>query len=206
MGISQKQEFSAVLFMILCGVLCGILYDIVRISRVLLRISAYSNTSKKLSSVHFPLIGMALASESCNIPFVLKNILLAAGDMLFGVVGGCLFSVFLAHYASGIFRWFFLFSAGFGFFLYYFSFGRVVMIASEGITAIIRVILLYVQWLLLLPFRIILSAAKILICNLYQKLLIPVKVTAAFRAALRYTEKIKNELPTELTLSCERSD
>ncbi len=206
MGISQKQEFAAVLFMLLCGVLCGILYDIFRISRVLLRLSSYTRTGEKFAAVRLPLIGCSASWSKQKIPILLKNILLGAGDTLFGVVSGCLFSIFLAHYANGVFRWFFLVSACIGFFLYYFTLGYIVMTASEIIAGIIRIVFRYFAWFVMLPFRALKFALKAVISRIYRHLFIPIKKSARFRLEIRYTEKIKKELPNELILSYERGD
>ena len=206
MGISQNQEFAAVFYMFLCGILCGSLYDIIRISRVFLRLSSYTCIGGKLSAIHLPLIGCSVPLCKRNFSHCLTNILLGAGDTLFGVISGCLFSVFLAHFADGVFRWFFAISAVIGFVLYYLTLGRLIMSVSEIIVGVIRIIFRYCIWGILLPFR----ALQFLLCCLIRRtnrhIILPLKDYLSFRADIRFTERKKAELPHELILLYERSD
>lgn len=153
MGISPDRQFAAFLYAVLTGVICGFLYDCIRISRVLIGISRYTRVGKRLYERRLPLIGTVQPVSVSDQHRLVRLILLSVGDLAFAGAAGAAFSVFLYHAASGLFRWFYLLGSGIGFFLYYQTVGRLVMLSSEALVFCLKAVFRYLCWLLFSPFR-----------------------------------------------------
>ena len=153
MGISPDRQFTAFLYAVLAGVICGFMYDCIRISRVLIGISQYTRMGKRLYERKLPLIGTVQPVSALEKHRLVRLILLSVGDLIFAVGAGAAFSVFLYHAASGLFRWFYLLGCGIGYLLYYQTAGRLVMLSSEALVFCLKAILRYMCWLLLAPVR-----------------------------------------------------
>ncbi len=206
MGITQGQEFSAVLYMILCGIICGVTYDCIRLSRILSGISPQLCVNRLADTFRF-LKAFSVQTDAKS-PFSagLRKVLIALGDILNGVLFGCLFSIFLANYASGVFRWFFLAAAWMGLALYRSTLSYVIMTAAEIITALIRK---FIQWairIVLLPCRALCRLLRWIVSVLKKFVFDPVRRSVSYRSGVRYTEKIKKDLLSEWILFYERGE
>lgn len=206
MGISLSQTLNAMLYMVLCGVFCGILYDGIRILRVLFHVAHYSQAGRKFSEIRFPLIGAAHRRVQTKFSTHRAEFWLFAGDILFAVCAACSFSITLAVFGSGIFRWFYLLCAGIGFFAYYFTCGKFVMLASEWIAGVMHTIVRYGIWLLCAPFRLFGKIAVILARVIHRRIGLPVRRTVQHFIGQRYTRKMQQNLFAVVQISEERSD
>ena len=205
MGITQQQGFAALPYMILCGILCGVFYDGIRIIRVLFGVSSCKNSGDILLRFCLPLPHLrrsdrvqnawTLSAVAC-----IRKILIGFGDILSGVFFGCLFSIFLAHYALGVFRWFFLAASVLGFCFYYVTVGRAVMKCTAFIVGCIRVILCFILWLVLLPFRILARILRVIVVKVERHIICPMNRRRMFMQGVRYTEKRKRELAADMNL------
>lgn len=198
MGISPERQFAAFLYAILAGVICGILYDCVRVSRVLLGIARYTRAGNRMYDRSLPLIGAVQPAVSAPRHRGVRLILLAAGDLLFAAFAGVTFSVFLYHAASGCFRWFYLLGGGIGFLLYYQTAGRLVVLSSEALVFCLRVVIRYLFWLFFAPFR----ALWWLLCRLgaciNRHICRPICVAVRLRYRVQYTRRVRQALPESI--------
>lgn len=211
MGLTQQQGFAALPFMILCGSLCGLFYDGIRFIRVLIGVSSCGNTANVLrrsflSPPYFHPIKRVQNIQTRAYPLWIRRILLALGDVVNGVFFGCLFSIFLAHYAYGVFRWFFLVASVFGFFMYYATVGRVVMMCMSLVVTGIRAMLCFILWLFILPFRVLGKVFLIAGVTIMQHIIRPLIRRMMFWHGMRYTEKCKRELAETMNLFFERGE
>lgn len=153
MGISVERQFAALLYAVYTGAFFGVLYDLVRIIRVLSGVSEYTAAGKRLYACALPLIGLVRSTASSSNYRFGRWIALFVSDLIFGTAAGCVFSVFLYYAASGCFRWFYLLGCGLGFCFYYLTIGRLVMLSSEVIVFALKTVLRYLVWLLCVPVR-----------------------------------------------------
>ena len=152
MGLMPAQQYRAIGAFLLLGVLCGVLYDCIRILRVLSGLACYSKTAHSLREKRLPFIGAVYRAPQTRTQW-LRILRIALGDVLFSFACAVLFSICLFDAGFGIFRWFYLLAAAAGFGLYRLFPGQLVMRLSECIAFGVRVCALYFQWLFLLPLR-----------------------------------------------------
>lgn len=194
MGISLERQLYAFLYAIMTGCVLGVVLDFIRISRVLFGIASYTGQKTKLLHHSFPLIGTIKTTVWSHELSRLKIFLFFIGDLLFFVLSGLVFCVFLYHAASGSFRWFYLFGALIGFSAYYASVGRIVVMCSETINVLLTVIGSYLIWLLSLPFSIAWRVFR-LICRIaYLCTIRPIQTASLQRRRIRYTNAVRASL------------
>jgi hypothetical protein len=128
------------------------------------------------------------------------------GDVLFGVLAGCIFSVFLYYAASGCFRWFYLLAWGIGFLVYYFTVGRLTMLSSEVIVYLLRVCVGYVFYLAALPIRLLARMARWIGRRMYQRVILPLAERIYVRRCRAYTKRIQADLHIQIRLSEKGAD
>lgn len=198
MGIPLTRQLSAVVYAIFTGALLGVLYDCIRILRVLFGIASYTRGGRRLCRVSLPLIGTVRRVPAENKRRTLKLILLFIGDILFAFLAGCTVCVFLYHAASGCFRWFYLLGACVGFFAWYFTVGKLVMLSSEVLAFVIFAVLRYVQFMLLAPFRFLWW----LLCRMgkwiYRRICHPLAAAVRRRQRIRYTRRVRAALVRDI--------
>ncbi len=206
MGIPLTRQFSALLLSLACGGLCGALYDLFRISRVLLGVSEYTSTARKLYAAPLPLIGSVYHPRRTPARDRIGIGVIALGDVLYGILCGCVFSVFLYVAASGCFRWFYLAGAGIGILIYYFTIGRLVVLSSDVIVYVLRLCAAYIGYLLCLPVRAVLWTAKWMGRVVYRRILLPLRHRSHIRRCRSYTEAVRCRLYADVRLTEEGVD
>lgn len=194
MGISLTRQLHAIVYALLCGLGCGVLYDLFRLTRVFLGITEYSQTGLRLYDRPFPLIGMLRRPRSGRIVRAAQFWTVFVGDVLYALIVGCLFSVFLYVAASGCFRWFYLFSIGVGFFAYYFTVGKLVMAVSDMLVCIFRICLRYVLFFLMVPLRFVVKISCRIGRYLSKHMISPIQTRLYTVHCRRYTSQIRNDL------------
>ena len=194
MGIPLTRQLYAMLYALLCGVVCGGIYDLFRLTRVFFGINKYSATGRKLYGFRFPLIGVIRRPNAGKVVRVAQFWIVFAGDVLYAILLGCIFSIFLYVAASGCFRWFYLFFTCAGFSVYYFTIGKLVMAVSDILICLLQIGFRYALYFLMVPFRI---AAKILTAILHfvsRRMVQPIRACAYMARCRRYTHQVKNTL------------
>ena len=205
MGISLTRQLSALLLALACGGLCGIVYDCIRLIRVILGAAEYTTAGRKLYSI--PLFGIGSVHRPGGaIRQRIHVAVIAVGDVLFGVLAGCIFSVFLYYAASGCFRWFYLLAWGIGFLVYYFTLGRLTMLSSEVIVYLLRVCVGYVFYLAALPIRLLARMARWIWRRMYQRVILPLAERIYVRRCRAYTKRIQADLHIQIRLSEKGAD
>ena len=195
MGIPLTRQLAAIVYAILTGVLIGVIYDAVRILRVMLGVSTYTKTGKALYEKKLPLIGAVHRKTFFEGNRLLRLCLLFLGDVGFASLAACAFTVCLYHAASGTFRWFYLFALLVGFTVYYFTAGKVMMLCSEMLSFVIAIALRYTVYFVCVPFRLLGRS----VCCIYQwmlrQLVRPVLTRIQYIRRIRYTRRVSAALP-----------
>lgn len=197
----MSQQLQAMGLAILCGVIIGALYDCFRLVRVFFGITEYARIGHRLYRVDFPLIGTVERPDVGKFLRVAQFWVVLVGDLLFAVLSGCIFSVFIYAAASGCFRWFYLFFACVGFLLYYFTVGHLVMTVSDVISCVLRVCFRYIQYFLMLPFRLLRSGMRLVWRQVLRRMLCPIERYIHTQHCRRYTSKMKKNLYTQIRVS-----
>ena len=87
-------------------------------------------------------------------------------DILFFLVAGCVISVLIYYTNDGVFRLMALFGVMCGFFAYYFTVGKIVILLSDVIIRSLGVFLSYCAAVLLIPFLLVVRFVLIPILRL----------------------------------------
>ena len=162
MEISQLGFVLLAVYSLTFGLMLGIIYDVIRITRVL--IGAETKTKSKWripDNIKLPIINKNVYYlEHTRAAAVISNIYIAVGDILFvSACGMC--SVLIAYaYNSGRMRAVIFLGLAAGFQIYYNTIGRLVMSVSSLAAFVIRVFVTYVVELLKLSGRQIIMIKK----------------------------------------------
>ena len=81
--------------------------------------------------------------------------LVCIGDVLFSLLAGALFCVFLYFFNDGIFRWQALVFCVFGFFVYYNTVGRLVISLAEFFVIFLRILTKFLAFSIAFPFKMV---------------------------------------------------
>jgi len=153
MEISPYYLFLLLLHSFFFGGFLGVLNDVNRIVRVFFGVSYSQKSFRSLYARDLPIIRRPLVLREQGI--VKKgalSVLIFFQDLLLMTVGGVGTVLLQYEYNSGRFRFFCLPALIFGFLLYYFTVGKLVMLLSEGIVFIIRATVLILGSCILSPF------------------------------------------------------
>lgn len=127
------------------GTVAGVLYDTIRLQRVLLGISRYTSAcSAPAFRPHFcrPK-GMRKKSARRR---AAESVLLGVQDVVFCLSCGGMIAVLLFYRNEGEFRGFVLLGAAVGFLTYYFTVGRLVVFVSEYVMFAVKTAFLYLVY------------------------------------------------------------
>lgn len=127
------------------GGVAGVLYDTIRLQRVLLGISRYTKACS--APVFCPSFCRAKAKrEKSATRRAAEAALLGVQDVAFCLACGAMISVLLFYRNEGEFRGFVLLGAATGFAVYYFTVGRLVVFVSEYIVFAVKTAFLYLVY------------------------------------------------------------
>ncbi len=150
MEVYPSALWRLLLASLLFGSGIGVLYDCIRIQRVLLGISRY--TKAENVPVFCPSFLKMRKKRAGKGKKIAKFVCLVLQDILFCLSVGILLSILLFYRNDGVFRGFVLIGAAVGFAAYYFTVGRLVIGASEYIVFALRTAFLYLVYYVSLPF------------------------------------------------------
>ena len=124
----MKANLNVLAYSVMCGVLMGLIYEILRILRVTLfpssvRISRFK--MKRLPSTS-EATAVALRGDDTGV-FSAAYIFNAVCDVLFGVISGACAAVLIFHTNNGEIRWFALAGCALGFAVYLRTLGRLIL-------------------------------------------------------------------------------
>ena len=151
MGIQPDLLVRLLVAALICGAALGGLYDVVRISRVMLGMSRYTGAACA------PVLRSPFCKNSApkgkKMPLrVMRSVLLVVQDFVFCLTVGITTALLLFSHNSGEFRGFVLLGLGIGFAVYHFTVGRWVIRASEYVVFAIKAAFLYAVYYLTWPF------------------------------------------------------
>jgi len=157
MEVSMIRQALILLYSIIIGASLGIVYDIIRIQRVMIGVRYGHKTVKMLVNINLPLIGArsvkpsAIKEKIKAIMRFLRTIIIFVQDIFFFIFAGLCVTVFVYHANYGQIRWFALFGLVLGFFIYYNTVGRAVMMFSEFIVFLIGALFSYIWHFIYVP-------------------------------------------------------
>ncbi|MBE6715192.1 MAG: hypothetical protein E7575_07970, partial [Ruminococcaceae bacterium] len=128
MWFSLSEHFAVTAYSLFMGVFLGVLYDCIRLTRILCGIGSYSRAVSGLYKKQLPFIKNRRISAA---PRRKNMILLFLGDILYALLCSASYSLFLFHAIRGQVRWYFLLASAIGFFLYYFTVSKLVLSILE---------------------------------------------------------------------------
>ena len=149
MSISQAELAQLFLYALFLGVGLGAVYDVLRITRIFLGVHYSRRMMKKLRNISFPLLPKRKEKHESR----LLGLVIFLQDFFFCVLCGVSLVLLFYEVNSGKFRLSAAFCVGGGFFVYRYTLGRLVMLFSEAIAMVIEVILRYILFFLLLPWK-----------------------------------------------------
>ena len=151
MEINPTSLFRLLLASLIFGAIMGVLYDCIRIQRVLFGISRYTDAAN--TPIFCPKLWKPREKripEKARDFF--KHGVLVLQDMVFCLTVGVLLSVLLFYRNNGEFRGFVLIGVVLGFSAYYFTVGKLVIRVSEYLVFAIKTAMLYAIYYITLPF------------------------------------------------------
>lgn len=156
--IVPSDHVAMLLWGVVCGAGLGVLWDVFRITRVLLGIRYPSRGAERLYAVTLPLLGhpvrRSTSAARTRLPrMLIREAVIFAEDAIFGVVWGALTVLLIYFTNDGIFRAMAPFGMVSGFLAYYHTVGRLVLSFSQVIVYLLRAALSYLTAALLLPPR-----------------------------------------------------
>ena len=154
--IDPDRLMGMLLWGILCGAALGVLWDIFRLTRVMLGVPYPSRGAKSMYERPLPFLKRPLGLRSEGRSRIRAGVRIAViflEDVVFGVVGAAVMILLVYVTNDGVFR--VMAPAGMliGFCLYYVTVGRLVLSLSQMIVFCLRAGMLYLVTLLLLPPR-----------------------------------------------------
>ena len=175
------EQLQITLYALLLGVCFGAAYDLLRILRMLVGITPVPakriSFAARLPRRHIGRIGKGRISELFFVHLP---------DVLYGLLTGAIFCIFLYAANNGRFRWYLLMGCAVGFFCYYYSVGRLVVFLSGYITSFLRSILGFLLYLCTQPF--------LWLWRWLRKLFTPLHKRIVRRQKIRRTEKERKKL------------
>ncbi len=192
MEISMTALALEFLYSIILGVFLGIIYDAIRLLRVMR--GTYKKSEIKTNEIpefiqrYIRLPKKKLVKKKKGTFFV------AVGDVLFFVFSACAFSIFAYHFNDGVIRGFALFGMIFGFFVYYFTVGKLVLFLSFQIVNFVKMVFSYAFFLLIFPFFYIFEKIYTVFCSLICKISLIIYKTYVIIYIHRYSDRIHRRL------------
>ena len=140
MNIDMLLVFKSLLYAFLLGVFFGIVYDFLRLTRVMIGVSYAGDDSRSdfIYKIKFPLIGYYKKNEN-KIKTALVNTVIFIEDVIYFSFLGISFSVFVFYANEGKIRISLLISALIGFLVYFNTFGRLFVTFFEIIANFFKI-------------------------------------------------------------------
>ena len=203
MEVSMWEQAGNLLYAVWFGAICGILYDILRIVRVLHGVRYPGRFSSWLSRLRLPFLPEGYASpRPTRYGKRVQSLLIFLGDFLYLLLVGMLFSVFIYWQNDGVFRFYMLFGATIGYMAYYFTVGRLVLASAEAVAAFLRILLAYLVMLVRIPIGCMCRCLRYLLYRLYRMFVyIAVRVETLLLVPMA-SRRIKRRMLAEARNGC----
>lgn len=193
MEVSMMEQSLSLLLSLFFGVLCGALYDVLRILRVLHGVKYGTGVSAHLRERRLPLLPHTFTAKKIGKNReALQKTLIFFGDLFYAVTVGLLFCVFVYWQNDGSFRFYLLVGAAVGASLYLATVGRLVIASAETIAACLRIVFLYLLFFVYTPVRFVLRHIMRILRALFRffcRLLLPLYSAHRKQRLLKQAEK-----------------
>ena len=192
MWFSVSEHLLVTVYAFFMGVFLGVLYDFIRLTRILLGIGSYSSVARKFKvKTSFVTCADDRHTRSGKRGYISSCILCFLGDILFGAVSAACYSVFLFHAIRGQVRWFFILASAVGFFLYYFTVSRFFLGIAETVVYAVKAVVFWILHMILTPFRLIFGW----LIKVIGKAVVRVSIYAKHALAMRKTAYEMSKIP-----------
>lgn len=139
MEISQLSFVLLAVYSVCFGALLGVIYDVIRVLRVLLGAEREEKGKTDFRKIELPIIKRkAYPDKKSKLSSALLNVWVAVGDVIFAVSCGIMAVMIAYAYNSGKVRAVIFIGLALGFLGYYFTLGKLVMKISELVAFLIR--------------------------------------------------------------------
>lgn len=175
----------ALLYSLAFGGLLHLVYDGIRIARVLCGVRYHGGMSERLRACRLPLLPPGFATRPPRRAGErLRAVFVFLTDVLFCLLSSFLFSLFVYWQNDGEFRAILLVGAALGFAVWHITLGRLIVAASETVAFFLRVLAFYLFLLVRVPVllllrslwrvaRLIFTLLRRLTSALYERLYLP---------------------------------
>ena len=197
MYVSMSELSLMLLYSVLLGFFLGASYDIIRLTRIGAGIKYGVKDTKKYNFREYALIGHFFKAEEkkpSRKKDSLLSILVFFGDVIFCLFSSVSIAIFIYYFNNGEFRGFVLFGAAFGFFIYYFTLGRLVIYISERIVFALKLLLLYTLFFVLYPFYFLFGKISRFVYIIIQKNFLIIRKLYDIIYIDFYTKKRKRDI------------
>ncbi len=198
MWFSISEHFSVTFYSFIMGIVLGLLYDFFKLTRILLGINSYSAIAKRLQRVKLPLVKISFKTGRKNQTDAVITVLMFFGDIIYALICGCIYSLFLFHAIRGQVRWYFIIASALGFFLHYFTLSKLNIIVLEVLFFSVKCVIIYLVEILIVPFRLFMKLFRWSVRRISSKVVRPVLLCLKYKRALRYTEKQYTKIRLDL--------
>ena len=149
MEISQIDLFWLFLYSVATGIILGVIYDAIRITRAL-----FFSENERYLKIELPLVKKtAYASQRRRLSCIAADMLVAIGDFAFMITTAV--AIILVAYVEnmGRMRWLIPTGVAVGFTSYYYTIGKLILKISGFIAFLIRAGLVYLATFIALPIK-----------------------------------------------------
>lgn len=172
MQVQPIELFRLLMSSFMVGVALGVLYDVLRIGRVLIGMNHY--TSAATVPAFCPKFCKRREKKSrTRFVTILLNILLGVQDILFCLTMGAAASVLLFYHNNGEFRGFVIIAILAGLAVYLMTVGKLVINASEYVVFAVKTAILYIVYYMTWPFialfRLLLNQARRIVARIQSR-------------------------------------
>lgn len=172
MQVQPIELFRLLMSSFMVGVALGVLYDVLRIGRVLIGMNHY--TSAATVPAFCPKFCKRREKKSrTRFVKILLNILLGVQDILFCLTMGAAAAVLLFYHNNGEFRGFVIIAILAGLAVYLMTVGKLVINASEYVVFAVKTAILYIVYYMTWPFialfRLLLNQARRIVARIQSR-------------------------------------
>ncbi len=191
MWFSVSEHLAVTFYSLIMGLFLGVLYDLVKLTRIFFKIGSCSRITEILCAKKLPIIGDLTppnTNRECDSATV--RAVYFIGDILYAVISAAFYSLFLFHAIRGHVRWYFIVASAIGFFLYYFSVSKLVLCIFEVIMYFVRVVFAYS----IAPFRFLLGRIFKLLQKIYGAVVMRSCESLKYSLAKKRTKKAMSRI------------
>ncbi len=194
MWFSTSEHLRVIVYSFFMGMGLSLLYDVVKLTRILFGICSYSETAKKLNNTKLPFLKEKSSRQDGKKGGVTAFVFVFFGDIIYSLLCGAAYSLFLFHAIEGHVRWYFILSSAFGFFFHYFTLSKFNIIVLEVLFFLMKCGIMYLWMVFFLPFRILYRLIWYLFRLTRRKVFSPMMTAVRYRLAVSYTMRVQGSL------------